>query len=88
MNWLKHLGRLIISFFSRRLVWIGRIVVGLFMIGLGLWFTFAPITQQFLMQTEALQQSPYLWLIVPVGLLQISIGYSLLRPLWHKKHQP
>lgn len=82
---IKTLFNKIGKFLARRFMIIGRIVVGIFMMLMGGWFVLAPITQQFLAKADTLQQSPYLWLIVPLGLLQIAIGISILRPIFLKK---
>lgn len=79
---IKALFKRIGNFLARRLMTIGRILIGIFMILIGAWFILAPITQQFLTKADALAQSPYLWLIVPVGILQIAIGISILRPIF------
>lgn len=71
------------TFLLQRLMHILRLLTGLFMLAIGLWFLLAPITQQFFSKTEELQDAPFLWLIVPLGLLQIAIGMSILRGL-HK----
>ena len=77
---IKTLFHTIGKFITRRFMMLGRIVIGIFMILMGGWFVLAPITQQFLAKADILQQSPYLCLIVPLGLLQIAIGISILRP--------
>ena len=64
---------------------IGRVIVGIFMLLIGGWFVLAPITQQFFAKADMLQETPYLWLIVPAGLLQIAIGVSILRPVFKSK---
>lgn len=87
MRWIQQLGRRVISFLTRRFVQVGRVIIGIFMILMGLWFSLAPVTQQFATQSDALQDAPYIWLIIPVGILQIGLGYTILRPLWHKKSQ-
>lgn len=78
---IKNIFSKIGKFLARRFMIIGRIVVGIFMMLMGGWFVLAPITQQFLAKVDTLQQSPYLCLIVPLGLLQIAIGISILRPI-------
>ncbi|MGB7338524.1 MAG: hypothetical protein WBC91_06495 [Phototrophicaceae bacterium] len=82
MRWIKQLAGRLIAFLMRRFVQVGRLLIGIFMIFIGLWFSLAPFTQQFA-TSDALQDAPYVWLIIPVGILQIAIGYTLLRPLWH-----
>lgn len=82
MSLITALLRKIASFLARRFMKVVRIIVGIFMILLGGWFVLAPITQQFFSKQDILQDAPYLWLIVPVGLVQILIGFSVLRPLF------
>jgi|GEM_PF-5801349 len=84
MNFLRLIISNILKFFTRRLMFILRLGVGIFMILIGVWFVLAPISQQFLAKQDALQDTPYLWLIVPVGIIQIVIGTGILRPLFHK----
>ncbi|MGJ3238781.1 MAG: hypothetical protein ACFE0Q_08760 [Anaerolineae bacterium] len=84
MAFLRGIGRVIWRFLVGRFTVVLRVLVGVFMCLLGLWFVLAPITQQFFARSEALQASPFVWLIVPVGILQIAIGWSILRPLWHR----
>lgn len=85
MTIIKTLLRKLGSFLARRLMKIGKILIGVFMILMGGWFVMAPVTQQFFTKQEALQDAPFLWLIVPVGIVQILIGISLLRPLFQGK---
>lgn len=84
MTFLRRIISNILKFFTRRLMFILRLVVGIFMILIGVWFVLAPISQQFFEKQDALQDTPYLWLIVPVGIIQIVIGTGILRPLFHK----
>lgn len=82
MALIKILFGKIIAFIARRLLKIGKILIGIFMILMGGWFLLAPITQQFFSKQDALQDAPFLWLIVPVGIVQILIGFSMLRPFF------
>ncbi len=85
MTIIKSLLGKLASFLTRRLLKIGKILIGIFMILMGGWFVMAPVTQQFFAKQEAMQDAPFLWLIVPVGIVQILIGASLLRPLFQDK---
>ena len=85
MTFLKAIFSWLGRFFAGRLVFVLRLGVGVFMMGMGVWFVLAPIVQQFAIKDEALRDYPFLLLIVPVGLVQISIGVGLLRPLFVRK---
>lgn len=82
---IKRLLQRLFAFLTRRLMLILRIGIGIFMILIGGWFILAPITQQFLSVDTAVSDYPYLWLIVPVGIVQIIIGISLLKPLINRE---
>lgn len=86
MSLIKILFGNILKFFSRRLMFLIRLAVGIFMILMGAWFVIAPISQQFFDKQDVLRDAPYLWLIVPFGILQIFIGGGILRPLFRKKN--
>ena len=85
MTFLFKLLRRLFGFFGKRFLKIAQIVIGIFMVLIGLWFVLAPVTQQFLTKQDALQDTPFLWLIIPVGIIQILIGLSLLKPLFPDK---
>lgn len=85
MNFLLGVLRRIVSFFGKSFLKIAQIIIGVFMVLIGLWFVLAPVTHQFLTKQEALQDAPFLWLIIPVGIIQIFIGLSMLKPLFPDK---
>lgn len=74
--------RKLAGFFAGRFLKIAQVILGIFMVLMGSWFVLAPVTQQFLSKQEELQETPFLWLIIPVGIIQILIGLSMLRPLF------
>ena len=83
---MKAIFSSIFRFFAGRVMYILRILIAIFMIMMGIWFAIAPIVQQFSVKDEALRNYPYLMLIVPVGLLQIGIGISLIQSTKLRKH--
>lgn len=82
MAFLKRIGIRLLGAILRRLGMLLRVLIGGFMLLMGAWFTLAPITQRFFANLDILAQMPALWLIVPLGILQITVGISILRPLF------
>lgn len=78
MRFLRRILRGIV----RRFGLLIRLLIGGFMVVMGSWFLLAPFTQQFYAQLDILADMPALWLIVPLGILQIAVGVGILRPLF------
>lgn len=87
LSFMKEVFSRIFGFFAGRVMYVVRVLIAVFMIMMGIWFTIAPIVQQFNIKEEALRNYPYLVLIVPVGLLQIGIGISLIRSTVNKPQE-
>ncbi|MEL6309505.1 MAG: hypothetical protein AAFR81_14945 [Chloroflexota bacterium] len=81
MRFLRGIFRAIM----RRFGMLVRLLVGGFMLLMGGWFLLAPFTQQFYAQLDILADMPALWLIVPLGILQIAVGVGILRPVFSSK---